>query len=208
MNFKNIKKGWKKLWYLIWEDESWKGWLVMLIFAYIIIKLIFFPLMSLLLGSELPIAIVESCSMYHKNNLLSDFDEWWKENKQWYINHNIEKQTFEKWPYIRGQNKGDILFIVGVKPKNIEIGDVILFEAGQKNPVIHRVIDKKGENRKYIFQTKGDNNQGQLNAETKITEDKIIGKAYGRLPYLGWVKLIFVEPFRPPQGKGFCKSTF
>ncbi len=87
----------------------------------------------------------------------------------------------------------------------MKVGDVILFEAGQKSPVIHRIISIRQENGKYVFSTYGDNNNAQLSFENNITEDEIIGKAVCRVvPYLGWAKLIFFEHLRPPEDRGFC----
>ena len=209
-----IKKTWNSFWYFVWKDESPKGWLISGIFIFILIYFIIFPSLNFVTGTTLPLAIVESCSMYHKGNLISNFDNWWTLNQEKYITFNINKNKFGEFPLKRGLNKGDIIFIIGVKPEQIKIGDVIVFSAGQKNPIIHRIVNIQEENGKLIFSTLGDNNQGQLEFEKRISEEQIIGKAVLRpAPYLGWIKLIIFEIYKEIDGnpetrfQGFCKST-
>jgi signal peptidase I len=108
---------------------------------------------------------------------------------------------------LRGFSKGDILFIVGVKPRNIHIGDVIIFDAGQSAPVIHRVINITQSNGEYVFSTEGDDNPGQLSVEREINQNQIVGKAVFRIaPFIGWAKLIFYEGQKPVSQRGFCSS--
>lgn len=204
-----IKKSFKKFWYLLWKDNSFKGWLFSIIFLFIFIKFIFFPLLSLATGTVLPLAIVESCSMHHKGTIFSSFDNWWERHESKYENLNIDKQDFQEGfldKFQRGFTKGDILFITGVKPEKIEIGDIIIFDAGEKNPLIHRVIKiEQNSEGEYIFSTIGDNNNGQLSVEKFIKEEQIVGKAGFRIvPYLGWGKLIFFEHLRLENEKGIC----
>ena len=79
------------------------------------------------------------------------------------------------------------------------------FNAGQQNPIIHRIINIRQENGNYIFSTMGDNNNGQLSVETTINENQLVGKAAFRIaPGLGWAKLVFYEHLRPANEKGFC----
>ena len=89
----------------------------------------------------------------------------------------------------------------GVDKENVEIGDIIIFTNSQYNkPIIHRVVDLNP------LQTKGDNNQGQIPFEKNIDGDRIIGKSTQvRIPYIGWLKLIFFEPFRTESERGFCR---
>ena len=207
---KKIKKGLDKFWFLVWKDDSFKGWIISIIFLFIIIKFIFFPLLSLTTGTSLPLAIVESCSMYHKGNLLSDFDAWWEKHESKYEPFTINDLDFQDYKFKNGFNKGDILFIIGVKPEKIKKGDVIIFEANKQNPLIHRVIDITYdiESQNYFFSTIGDNNNNQLSVEKNIHENEIIGKAVFKLaPYMGWGKLIFFEPKRSPSEKGFCEEN-
>lgn len=203
-----LKEIWKKFWFLLWKDNSLKGWVFSLVFLFIFIKLIFFPVLNLITGTSLPLAIVESCSMYHKGNLFSDYDAWWERHEEKYSQFEVDKQEFHDFRFTNGLNKGDILFITGVKPEKIEIGDVIVFQATQETPIIHRVIDIRKEGENYIFSTIGDNNNGQLVSERSIQEGQLIGRATLKIaPYLGWIKLIFFEYRRPPEQRGFCPEN-
>jgi signal peptidase I len=211
-DFKDFKKKWKafwkKFWFLLWKDDSLKGWIFSIVFLLIFIKLIFFPGLSLLTGTELPLAIVESCSMYHKGNLLSNYDSWWERHEEKYTGLELTSEQFEAFSFKNGFNKGDILFIVGTSPEKLKIGDVIIFQGNQKNPIIHRIIDIKKINNELVFSTIGDNNAGQLSAEKEIYSDQIIGRAVFRLaPYIGWGKLIFFELGRLPSDRGLCSEN-
>ena len=206
---RNIKKNTniiKKFWNFLWNGDSLLSWVCFLIFIFVVIKFIFFPTLSLLTGTSLPIVIVESCSMYHDAR---DFDKWWEANGEWYKDKDITKEQFKDFKLINGFSKGDIFLINGVDKDEIKLGDTIIFTSGQSaRPIIHRVVNLSP------LATKGDNNDGQFSSannlagidETNITEERIIGKATNiRIPLFGWIKLIFYEPFRSENDKGFCK---
>lgn len=203
-----LKKWVSKFWYLLWKDNSLKGWIFSIIILFIFIKFIFFPVLSLVTGTSLPLAIVESCSMYHKGNLFSNYDNWWQEHESKYSLHEIKKEEFGDFIFKSGFDKGDILFVIRAKPEKLEIGDVIIFNAAQRNPVIHRIIEIENKDGEYIFSTIGDNNNGQLSFEKNIAEEEIIGKAVLKLvPYIGWGKLVFFEGKKPVSERGFCKPN-
>ncbi len=183
------KKGLKKVWAFLRED-SWQSLVVTLIIAFVVIKFVFFPLLSLATGSALPLVIVESCSMYHSTNLEDVLENGI------YEDYGISLEDASGWGFKNGLNKGDIVFVVG--DDNLEIGDVIIFEAGRAHPIIHRVISVEP------LTTKGDHNSGLLGAEQSINSDTLIGRAVFRIPYVGWIKLIFFEPFRTDGERGFC----
>lgn len=174
-----------RIWDFLWNSNSVWSWIADMVVLYIIVKLIFFPMAGLIAGTSLPSVIVESESMVHTSN----FDGWWQSFGNWYIEHNFTKSQISSWPFRNGINKGDIIVLKGVKKSSLRLGDVIVFDAHQKRPIIHRVIRLEG-----MISTKGDNNRDQLSVEKEIPEDKIIGKAIFRIPKAGWVKLIFVEP--------------
>jgi signal peptidase I len=196
----------KKFWDYL-KSDSWHSWLVSLLLLYLIIRLIFFPIMSALTGSPLPLVIVESCSMYHSES----FDGWWQANSYWYEPRDISKIEFTKYSMLNGLNKGDIILIV--KEDNYQKGDIIVYkpnsEALSTNPVIHRVV---GVN---PVETKGDNNYAQLVLsnnvykidETNVPKEKILGKAVFKIPLAGWFKLIWFEPFRAKAERGFCAQN-
>jgi|TARA_Y100000310_G_C20644450_1_gene795770 signal peptidase I len=198
----------KKFWFLVWKDDSPKGWVFSIIFIFVLIKFIFFPGLSLVTGTTLPLAIVESCSMYHDGNLFSDYNSWFGRHEEKYSNLEIEKNLFEKFKFKYGLNKGDILFILGTKPEKLKKGDVIVFNANSRNPVIHRIVGINEVNGERTFSTIGDNNGMQLSFEKEISSDKIIGRAvFKTAPYLGWIKLIFFERSRHVSERGFCNEN-
>jgi len=184
--------------------EYWKGFVDFLkkdtwasFIAFIFIKFILFPGLSFATGSSLPLVIVESCSMYHHED---GFDKI-LETSDIYLENGITINDTADWDFQNGFSKGDIMFIVGAK--NIEEGDVIVFNAGTTHPLIHRVI-RAGE----TYSTKGDNyktNSGQLQAETKIMNEQILGKALFKIPAIGWAKLILFEWNKSPNSRGLCK---
>lgn len=202
---KKAKKLFDDFWYLLWKDDSLKGWIFSIAFIFLFIKFIFFPLLSLATGTSIPLAIVESCSMYHEGNYFSDLDSWWKEEGNKYVQFGITKQDFDDFPFTKGFNKGDILFVIGANPEKLEIGDVIIFNANQKHPIIHRIVEIEEENGQRIFSTFGDNNNQQLSFEKEISENEILGKAVFRpAPYVGWIKLVFFDWQNPSEKRGFC----
>ena len=173
-----------RTWHFLWKSDSIWSWLVDLALLYLIVKFIFFPLLSLTFGTALPSVIVESSSMHHTG----DIDGWWRSYGWWYEQKELTKEQVSQWDFMKGINKGDIIVVFGVK--NISMGDVIIYNAGQQKPIIHRVVSLNP------IQTKGDNNQGQLQFEYNIKQEQVIGKAVLRIPKLGWIKLVFVEIFK------------
>ena len=213
---KNIKKGWN--W--IWNSDSILSWVVALILIFIFVKFIFFPGLSIIFGTSLPLAGVESSSMDHQivygdgryslcgntyskeNQFRTNFDKYWNACGDWYEKNEITKEQFSKFSLKNGFAKGDIILVWGrFTPK---IGDIIIFQANPESsaprPIIHRIVSIEDG----IIATKGDHNADQLikgnNAfntdETTITEDRIIGKAVLKIPFLGWPKIWLVELLR------------
>ncbi len=207
-----LKKYWQKFWFVVWKDDSFKGWIFSILFIFIVIKLIFFPVLNLVTGTSLPLAIVESCSMYHDGNILGSYDKWWDRHESTYTEQGITNENFKEFIFKKGFNKGDILFIVGVKSENIKIGDVIIFKSQGKD-IIHRVVDIKTDSAgSKIFSTMGDN-VGQIQFfEGEIKESQIVGKAVFKLiPHLGWGKLVLVDLidiFTPRSGPKYIKTGF
>ena len=196
----SIKENLKKFWNFVWKEDSWQSWIVSLILAFIIVKFIFFPLLSLILGTSLPLVVVESGSMHHSGSFIgnifetkSNFNEWWQQAGNWYEEKSITKEQAEKWQLRIGLEKGDI--IVVYRRGEPEVGDIIIFNANTQYPIIHRVISISEVNGNKVYSTKGDNNPGQLEIEKQIPENAIIGKAVFKIPKLGWLKLIVVQFF-------------
>lgn len=178
------------------QEDSLRSLIVFFIIAIIFIKYILFPSLSLITGTELPLVIVESCSMYHQEN---GFEKIFQ--KDIYLQNGIDIEDTQEWDFKNGLNKGDVIFVMGTKaPK---MGNVVIFNGGANHPIIHRVIDDTEP-----YGTLGDNNQGQITtpvSEKAISQNQLIGKAIFKIPYIGWIKLIFFEHTRGADQKGLCK---
>lgn len=212
------KTTFQKIWYFIWEDDSVLSWILNVLIAFVLIKFLVYPVIGLTFDTSHPIVAVVSGSMEHKTVhpcILSDaqgcvkynediywmcskqynskkkvdYDFFWNECGSWYEDKDITKDEFSEFKFKNGFNTGDIIFIRGVESENIEIGDIIVFEAGKAYPIIHRVVEKRLENGQLYFTTKGDHNPTAGKDDMNITGDKIIGKATIKIPYLGWIKI-------------------
>lgn len=204
-----MKNLFSEFWNLLWKDESMKGWIFSILFIFIFIKFIFFPVLGLVTGTSLPLAIVESCSMYHGGNLFSNFDSWWTRHDTKYTAWGITEAQFRSFTMENGFNKGDILLVTHADPSKLKVGDIIIYNAGIANPVIHRIVNISVDaNGNRVFSTEGDNNNGQLSFENSIKSGQILGKAQLKLvPYAGWIKLIFYEFSKPASERGFCHEN-
>ena len=62
----------------------------------------------------------------------------------------------------------------------------------------------------YVFSTKGDNNKGQIKMlfvdETSIHESQVIGTAFFKIPWIGYVKILSVDGLCRIYPFGFCLS--
>lgn len=198
----------KKTWYFLWHDDSIASWLVNFAVAFILIKYLVYPVLGMIFSTTFPIVAVVSSSMEHPQG----FDEWWHSTaycgqagcttscqcsqQDWYLRYNISRIDFEEYPFSQGFNRGDIMVLFGIEPENVELGDVIVFQAGKRYPIIHRVVRIRQEEKIY-FETKGDNNQNyisneQLN-EKAVSESQLLGRAVLRIPWLGYIKIAFTE---------------
>jgi signal peptidase I len=200
-----------KLWYFLWEDDSIWSWIVTVALAFIVIKFIVYPVLGFVLSTSHPIVAVVSGSMEHDGS----FDSWWNseaecngqlcKQKDHYALQNISKEKFRDFHFRNGFNKGDIIVLYGKEPEDIDVGEVIVFNSNQAYPIIHRVISKTKINNRYYFETKGDHNPGPGDVDKDISEDRIIGKALFRIPYVGWLKiglfdLLGLNPRNNPNG--------
>lgn len=198
---KKIIENLKKVWKFIWKDDSLLSWITSLLLAFIIVKFIFFPLLSLLMATPLPLVVVESGSMHHPGTFIGNtigiqnsFNKWWEEEGGWYRELDISKENAESWPLKNGLEMGDIVLVTG--HGNLEVGDIIIFNANKQYPIIHRIVNISEENGEITYSTKGDNNPGQLFTEKEIREEEVVGKAVIRIPKIGWVKLGLVKIIR------------
>ncbi len=96
-------------------------------------------------------------------------------------------------------NRGDLVFIVGVDAKTINVGDIIVFNVPPPynkytpSPVIHRVIKVEVKGGEIFFKTKGDNNPSADAWE--VPAGNVIGKLNGKIPYIGFPILFLKTPY-------------
>lgn len=195
-----LKEALKKIWYFLWEEESVWSWIANVVLAFVIIKFILYPGLGFALGTKAPIVAVVSGSMEHDGS----FDQFWSEamccnggctrsevQGQFYERLNISRAQFRDFDFVNGFNKGDIMILYS--PKKAELGDVIVYLAPNRpDPIIHRIIQIGEEDGRKLFWTKGDHNCDVGAFEQHIPEERLIGKAVWRVPFLGWVKIIAV----------------
>ncbi|NQV92034.1 hypothetical protein HQ489_06180 [Candidatus Woesearchaeota archaeon] len=199
---KKHKQQLKKVWKFFWDSDSTLSWILNLVVAFILIKFLVYPGLGLALGTDFPIVAVVSESMEHGlhqgvicGQSFSEFDEsfdnWWDLCGSWYLNKGITKDKFQSFPLKNGFDKGDVIILW--RADKVEVGDVLIFQAYRAQPIIHRVVDVHSDG---TYQTKGDHNSNSISAgleETNISKERVYGKGVLRIPYLGWVKILFVD---------------
>ncbi len=184
-----LKENLKIVWKFLWNDNSIWSWVVNAGLAFIIIKFLLYPGLGLVLDTDNPVVAVVSDSMKYKD----DFGVWWQSMGGFYEKLGIQQEDFKAYTLSNGFNKGDIIIIKGKKPQNIKMGDIIVFKADRPEPIIHRVVRTWEASGKHYYSTKGDRNNVQLDTEKEISEDRVIGTAWVRVPYVGYVKIGFTN---------------
>lgn len=191
------KTTWGKIWYFIWHEDSIASWVVNIIIAFILIKFIIYPGMGFVFGTNYPVVAVVSESMEHNDS----FYNWWYGQEDFYLKNNITDIDFRSYSFVNGFNKGDIIFLYGTTPENVEVGNVIVYWAQDTEkkpyPIIHRVTNIRDTGGEVYFETKGDNNDRQIREpeldEKNVAVNNYIGRATFRIPYVGYVKIWFVD---------------
>jgi len=195
---KNVKEALGNIWYFIWEDNSIWSWLVNIILAFVLIKFVVYPGLGFLLQTSHPIVAVMSQSMEHDGS----FDTWWESaarcpepctQAQFYVGYGISLDDFKKFQMSNGFNVADVIAVRGSKIEDLKVGEIVVYWGSEPIPIIHRIISKYEENGKVYVATKGDHNTGLNFNEKKISQERIVGKAVFRVPYVGWIKLGFVK---------------
>ncbi len=187
------------------DDTSMWSFIANMAIAFIFIKFIVYPGLSLVFGTGYPVVAIISGSMEHDGS----FDDWWNEDvsykgleytqSEFYNSYNISKEEFLEYSFKNGMNTGDVLILRGVDPEDVEIGDPIVFipqkqyTSAFSQPIVHRVIKKDLKGDVIFFKTKGDHNPTTYNFEEEIPSGNVIGKAVFTIPYVGWVKIGFTK---------------
>ncbi|MFH1424117.1 MAG: signal peptidase I [archaeon] len=133
------------------------------------------------LHTDYPVVAVVSTSMEHDNPEVTYYS-WLREN-------NITEEQWSEWSFDRGMQMGELVVVRGIAFENVQVGDVIVYKAENREPIIHRVIAR---NEAELY-TKGDNNmntdQSGSGIAGPITEKEYQGKAIIHMPWLGFVKV-------------------
>ena len=78
---------------------------------------------------------------------------------------------------------GDVAIIKKCNSNDVNVGDIIEYQM-EGYTVVHRIIEKRQNNGKFSFITKGDNNNTPDRDEVK--EDQLIGKVIFKIEYIGY----------------------
>ncbi len=201
----------KQVWKFFWHEDSLWSWIANIIVAFIFIRFIIYPLLGIILGTGFPIVAVVSESMEHGlhqgmlcgqqfDEFQESFDNYWQVCGPWYEDKGISKEQFKQFPFQDGFRKGDVIILWKANRDNLDVGDILIFQGNRPQPIIHRVVKVWQEDQSYFYQTKGDHNSNSIDGhlgETKISEPRMLGQGLVRIPYLGWVKILFVDAVRP-----------
>ncbi|MBR9700277.1 signal peptidase I [Candidatus Woesearchaeota archaeon] len=203
----DLLKDIKRFWHWLWNDDSVLSWALSILFAFVVIKWVLYPLLGLLLGTQFPVVAVVSNSMEHNMG----FDDWWMQHQDEYLKLEITEQEFREYPMKNGFNKGDIIILLGIKEDKISRGDIVVYWGGRAYPIIHRVVGVDQDSDGRFFVIKGDNNreplpktssfQGEYHVTYTIPCEEgtcpvILGRGVFRVPWLGWVKIGAVNTFQ------------
>lgn len=141
----------------------------------------------------------EICGSVFEERKKVNLDFFWDTCGEFYKGYNINKLKFDDYSFKHGFNTGDIIVLFGKKPEKLNIGDVIVFRRSdqyQSDPIIHRIIKIWTAEGQYFYKTKGDHNPTTYSFEATISEDQVIGKAVFKIPFLGNIKIWFVDLLR------------
>lgn len=209
--FGRIKQHSKRIWHFFWKDDSAWSWLANIVVAFIVIRYLIYPLLGIILGTGFPIVAVVSESMEHGTyhgvlcgqnpiDFKESLDNYWAVCGNWYEEKGITKQEFKRFPFRNGFDKGDVIILWRANTKNLEKGDILVFQGNRPQPIIHRIVNIMQEDDKYFYHTKGDHNSDSITGsygERRISEERVLGQGVLRIPYLGWVKILFVDAVKP-----------
>lgn len=86
---------------------------------------------------------------------------------------------------------GDVVMLVGAKPSDLKVGDIIVYKYGSKF-IIHKIIHVEVKDGKYFFITQGENNR--VPDPYPVSEDQVVGRVVCVLiPRVG---IVLQEPFK------------
>jgi signal peptidase I len=174
----------------LWKNDYFKTAIAIALVVAIVLG--FFFGMQLILGTAVPIRVVESGSMC------------------------VQAGGCDGWshPFDQSLHVGDIIIIQEVNPADLNTNypnsDIIVYENPQLNgnllatPIVHRIVEKEEINGTLYFQTKGDGNAQkwpaipsveQFDSHTLwytgegVPQNLVLGKVVMRIPWFGWITI-------------------
>ncbi|MCJ7817989.1 MAG: signal peptidase I [Candidatus Thorarchaeota archaeon] len=89
---------------------------------------------------------------------------------------------------------GHLLVLQARAPEQIQVGDIIVFDASyHTKPIVHRIVEIQNVTGELHYFTQGDNNN--LRDPMYRTYEDIIGVVVLAIPYIGHVTLFLHEPY-------------
>ncbi len=190
----DVHKIWKRL------NEGWLGIYFSIFVGIVFATFFYYVVLANALQTDLPVVAVISSSMQHDNPQLTYYG-WLEGNLKYsrtYIDSWSVSNGFEigDMPIVQGKSgysspiTGFFSLVTGsdIKEPVYEVGDVVVYTVeGQPAPIIHRIVKINADG---TYQTKGDNNIGQLPYESSVKKEQIHGKVIFIIPKLGYVKVL------------------
>lgn len=161
---------------------------------------LFFGL-GLVLGSPVPVRVVESGSMCVPYGAA------------------CQGSISLDHPFAHTLHTGDLIVVQGVKAKDLNTNypdsDIIVYlnpDNPSATPIVHRIVAVSNINGTLYFQTKGDGNGGKwpdvpspseydsvvlwhTGGGVGVSESLVVGKVVMRVPYVGWITLFLKQNF-------------
>ena len=182
------------------RNEYFKSAIVLAIIVAVILG--FFFGLQLVLGTSVPVRVVESGSMSLTLNFIT--------GPPYSMNDFLLTLGH---PFDRTLNAGDIIIIQKINANDLNANypnsDIIVYQKPTDptaTPIVHRIVATYEVNGTIYFQTKGDGNGDKWPAVPSsqeydsrtiwstgqgVPQDLVIGKVVMRIPCFGWVTLFF-----------------
>lgn len=139
--------------------------------------------LGIIFSTSSPVVAVVSSSMEHDQAEITHYS--WLEK-----NFGYNRTYIDSWPFSDGFSMGDIPIVRN--SNDYKMGDIIVYDAGQTAPIIHRIIKINPDG---TYQTKGDNNLNQNSYEFSVKGGQIRGKVIFIIPKLGYFKIMATKIF-------------
>lgn len=178
----------REAWNFLWHGESALSYLAFTIVSFITLSILYQVFLFFLgfFGVE-DLFVVITSSMIHSNDINSSYYEWMRV-------HGYNQSQMSSWSFPEGLNLGDLVVVMKVRPQELEVGDVIVYEPSESGyRIIHRIIFINETGGKILFTTKGDANYGVMGFEKNLTPRQVVGRAEARVPFVGIPKMVLTR---------------